>query len=495
MRAPTTKTRWFGALAVLSILMLTSSVTLAEDVNDVEDQQEVLTSLELRMQKRITVTFVENPIDEVIRVIAEQADVDIIKSPTVVGNVTASLTDVPLKEALSNILAAHGYGFVSDKNMIRIAPIGDLTMQAEAMVHKIYHITYANVTQIEQALLKFKSAKGSVSSNPGTSHLIVTDTESQIKAIDTFIKEIDQITPQIMVEARIYDITNTDLLDLGIEWQAGRNTVYGAGTGGTSDQTGLITGVGTNPTGSREPFATSLWQSDSRETSQAIGAIRFGWLTRHVDIDMILHAQKEDIQAKLLANPRIMVVDNEAASFDIVRQIPYKETTVSAGGSTETIKFKDVGVSLKVTPHVTRDGLLRLNIAPEFGVVVSQDDATNVPTVDTRKVQTIALVRDGSTVVLGGLRKKDVSKRMNKIPLLGDLPIIGVLFRFESEDTANTEIVVFITPKIVEQPLALTEDEEKALKETEFAGPEPDYTRTEKPRPWIDWGFGNDTEE
>ncbi len=482
MRAPTTKTRWFGALVVVSIFMLTCSVTLAEDV---EEQPEVLTSLEQRMQKLISVSFVENPIDEVIRIIAEQADVDIIKSPTVVGNVTATLTEVPLKEALSNILAAHGYGFVTDKNMIRVAPIADLTMQAEAMVHKIYHITYANVIEIEKALLKFKSPKGMVSSNPGTSHLIVTDTESQIKAIDTFIKEIDQVTPQIMIEARIYDITDTDRLDLGIEWQAGRDTTYPDG----------IAGVGTNPTGARNPFSTGIWSSDSRETTDVVGALRFGWLNTHVDIDMILHAQEEDFTAKLLANPRILVLDNETAFFNIVQELPYKESTVSAGGSTETIKWREVGVSLKVTPHLTRDGLLRLTIAPEFGVLVSQDPTTGAPTIDTRKLKTIAMVKDGATVVLGGLRKKEVTTRVNKIPILGDIPIIGLLFRFESEDTKNVELVVFITPRVVEQPIPMTEAELIALKETEFDGPKPKFSRKEKPRPWINWGFENDTEE
>ncbi|MHC4212206.1 MAG: secretin N-terminal domain-containing protein [Planctomycetota bacterium] len=484
MRAPTTKTRWFGALVVLSIFMLTSSVTLAEDGDGAEDQMEVLTSLEQRMQKRISVSFVEEPIDGVIRIIADQADVDIIKSPTVVGNVTATLTEVPLKEALDNILAAHGYGFVTDKNMIRVAPIADLSMQAEAMVHKIYHITYASVTEIEKALLKFKSPKGMVSSNPGTSHLIVTDTESQIKAIDTFIKEIDQVTPQIMIEARIYDITDTDRLDLGIEWQAGRDTTY----------TGGITADGTNPAGAVHPFSTGIWQSDSRETDDAIGALRFGFLNTHVDIDMILHAQNEVFAAKLLANPRILVLDNEAAIFDTVQELPYTESTVSAGGSTETIKWREVGVSLKVTPHLTRDGLLRLTIAPEFGVLVSQHPTTGAPTIDTRKLSTIAMVKDGATVVLGGLRKKEVSTRVNKIPLLGDIPLIGLLFRFESEDTKNVELVVFITPRIVQQPIPMDENEQTAYQETEFNGPEPEYSRKEKPRPWL-FNFENDTEE
>jgi type II secretory pathway component GspD/PulD (secretin) len=117
---------------------------------------------------------------------------------------------------------------------------------------------------------------------------------------------------------------------------------------------------------------------------------------------------------------------------------------------------------------------------PEFGVIVGQDAVTNVPTVDTRKLNTIALVQDGQTVVLGGLRKKDVTHQMNKVPLLGDLPLVGVLFRFEGEDTANTELVIFITPTVVEQPIIMSPSEEKAYELTEFSGPDPVLTRSEK---------------
>jgi len=125
--------------------------------------------------------------------------------------------------------------------------------------------------------------------------------------------------------------------------------------------------------------------------------------------------------------------------------------------------------------------MLRLHIVPEFGVKVSDVPLVSgdVPVVDTRKVDTITLVEDGQTVVIGGLRKKGVTKQINKIPLLGDIPLFGALFRFEGEDTVNSEIVVFITPRIIKEP-ALSETEQKAYEETEFSGPEPSLTRAEK---------------
>ena len=125
--------------------------------------------------------------------------------------------------------------------------------------------------------------------------------------------------------------------------------------------------------------------------------------------------------------------------------------------------------------------MLRLNIAPEFSVLVTrvQVASSNVPVVDTRKVNTIALVRDGQAVVLGGLRKKETTQQINKVPLLGDLPVLGKLFSFEGEATANTELVVFITPHIITEPV-LTNAEQQALDITEFSGPVPSTTKAEK---------------
>ncbi len=460
-------------LMILAFVTAACAIAIAEEGNEGLGEKEVLTTLQQRMLKRISIDFRSTPIDDVIRIMAEQADVDIVKSPKVTGTVTATLTEVPLGEALDNILAAHGYSYVSSRNMIRIAPVEEITEKAERLANKIYHITYADVAQVERALEKFISKRGSISASLGTSHIIVTDTESNIKAIDTFIEQIDCITPQILVEVRIYDITSTDTLDLGVEWNAGQRTDFPGG----------IASVGPNPTDEISPFSTGLFSNPTSLTgSAALGLLRFGWLSPNIDIDVVLKAQQEIVEAKLLANPRILVLDNEKALFDIVREEPYEERTISSDGSTIiTVKFKDIGVKLEVTPHVTREGMVRLHIVPEFSVFVrrlSLQD-TSVPIIDTRKVDTITLVKSGHTVVLGGMRKKEVSTQINKIPLLGDLPLIGGLFRFEGESTAITELVVFITPRIINQPF-LSEAEKQAYETTEFSAPRIRLTKAEK---------------
>jgi type IV pilus assembly protein PilQ len=470
---------------LLSSCVAAIAAALAADKAEPDaGKMEVLTGLEQRMQKKISVDFKDTAIDDVITIMAEQADVDVIKSPKVTGTVTAKLKDVPLEEALRNILAAQGYDYVMSKNMIRVASSGEIAQEADKLVNKIYRITYADIKGVEKALSKFVSQRGSISVNPGTSNIIVTDTENKIKAIDTFIEEIDRITPQILVEARIYDITSQDKLDLGIEWNAGNRTTYYSADGATVSTP--TASMGTNPSGKTDPFSTGVFTGATGKTSGTVGAMRFGWLKNNIDIDMLVKAQQNLINAKLLANPRILVLDNEKAQIKIMSEVPYQELTqTSGGGNIGSTSFKDVGVSLEVTPHLTRDEMIRLNLKPTFSVQTSSVTFASgeltypQPVVDKREAETTLLIRNGQTIVLGGLRKKDVNKTVNKIPLLGDIPIICYLFRFEGESTINSELVVFVTPSIVKDA-GLSPLEQKQFEVTTFPGPTLEPTRAEK---------------
>jgi type IV pilus assembly protein PilQ len=474
-------------LAIFVLVLMVCSAAFAEDEQESSAQakKEVLTGLGQRMLKRVSVDFRNMQVEDAIRLMADQADVDIILSPDVVGTVTATLTNVPLEEALSNILAAHGYGYVASENMLRIAPLEQINKTQERLVSRIYRITYADVKEVEAALKQFIGTTGSLSSNLGTSNIIVTAPESKIKAIDTFISEIDRITPQVLVEARIYDITSTDRFDLGVQWQVGRNTSY-AGATTTYGTSGIASPGSTDASNRTDPFMTGLFGGAASESADAVGSLRWGWLNDSIDIDVMLKAQQEGISAKLLANPRILVLDNEPAIFNIVTEIPYVELSDAFGGGTiSTVKFKTSGVKLNVTPHLTREEMIKLHLLPSFSVQTSQvtlsagSGTYQVPVVDVREADTKLLIKSGQTVVLGGLRKKETKKTTNKVPLLGDLPLIGNIFKAEAEDTVNSELVVFITPSIVEKP-EMTETELLQYKETDFEGPEPEYTRAEE---------------
>lgn len=463
-------------VSLLTIVIMSCPMVLAE----ADDAEAAKSGLEQRMQKHVSVNVRQAPIGDVIRLLADQADVDIVKSPDVTGDVTVTLTDVPLEEALGSILFVHKCVYTLDKNTIRVVTQTEQMERPAMLLSQTFEIVYADVSQVVEGLKEVKSQHGGISHIGGTSFVMVTDTEEKLRDIEAFIAKIDQVTPQILVEARIYDITTKDRLDLGIEWSVGRNTTYDPASG--------LQGVGVNPTAGRiDPFATSSFTGASTKSETAVGVVRLGWLNNAVDVDMLLRAQQENISAKLLANPRILVLDNETAKIKIVSEIPYQELQESAlGGSIGTTAFREVGVELEVTPHLAhRDDMIRLRLTPVFSVVTGEVDVAGVgvsykqPVVDRREADTTLLVKDRQTVVLGGLRKKDVTKHVSKVPLLGDVPLFGKLFRSTGEDTVISELVVFITPVIVTQPV-LSEDEARAYEETEFPGPKLTETKAER---------------
>jgi len=625
----------YCVFTLLVILLAISPVVIAGELYFEQSREIVSKRVKERLQIRITRTWVDLPIEEVLMDLAEEARVDIIKSPSVVGNVTAKVTDVPLEEVLTNILAAHNYTYIATNNMIRVVPISEIALVREELVSKVYRITYADANEVATALTNFISERGRVAVNKGTSHIVVTDTAEKIKAIDEFISQLDAVTPQVLVEVRVYDITTKEGFEIGTSWNVGRNaplitkttpltetittvtgptktessettpdkTTTGWGTSsettpdrsttgwGTSSETKpdkTTTGWGTSSettpdktttgwTESSETITgnygdsddpaggmTTIGRADSSETtfggtttgrtdsseitlggtttgrtdssettlggtttgrtdsSETIlggtttrqtttdesantetrvtrlptttysrkpfvggsydrirgGSLRFSLLNKVVDIDFVLEMLHTQLEAKLLANPRILVLDNETANFEIVREIPYRELRQVAREDPMTYtEFKDVGVRLKVTPHITRDDMLRLHIAPEFSILVSQD-SNGVPTVDARRADTVALVKDGQTIAIGGLRKRQISKGITKVPVLGDIPLVGGLFKSKTELKEINELVVFITPRIITNPelLAtnLTDSESIEIPK------EPDYV--DKPR-------------
>ncbi len=496
--------------AWLVVSLICAPLMAAEET---ADPQSSGSDAQERLSTRITYSCAEKPIDSVLLDLANEVGIDIIKSPKVTGNVTVKVTDVPLGEALTNILAAYDYTYVATENMIRVTPLSEIAMAKEQLVSKVYRITYADANEVASALAGFVSEKGRVALNRGTSHIVVTDLPDKIKAVDRFVLELDRETPQVLVEVRVYDITTREGFELGKQWHVNRNeplkTSQHTNTSIDSDAPEQVTKTevtatdGTvveNETINYSPdFTTDPqgWRPTLRETLTTTtgpttetvtetedtekityenveqqtyttrrrkpfvggsfdtirgGTLSFSILNDAVDLEFALNVLKTQVEAKLLANPRILVLDNETARFDIVREVPYREIWQVAREDPITYTdFKNVGVQLEVTPHVTRDGKLRLHVKPEFGVLVSQDP-NGVPTIDTRRADTKALIRDGQTIAIGGLRKKQTSKDVSKVPVLGDIPLLGGLFRSTSEIEENNELVVFITTKIINQP-------------------------------------------
>lgn len=504
------------------------------------------------LRTKITRTWMDESIDKVLMDLADDARIDIVKSPKVTGKVTAKVTDVPLEEALGNILAAQDCTYVATDNMIRVMPLSEVALAKEELISKVYRITYADANEVVASLRNFVSEKGKVAVNRGTNHIVVTDTEQKIKAVDKFITELDRQTQQVLVEVKIYEITTREGFDLEGAMRAARvipleaqgvvnptttttTVTPGYTTTTLADSTKVSPGYTTETVDVRDgdelgyedttsgvthtyvdikqpgvdrtdtstvtiPDITSSQTDTTTVTMPEItstettvqqsptgyytrkrgkpfvggsfdrtrgGTLSFSLLNDAVDFEFALNMLKKQVEAKLLANPRILVLDNETADFGIIREVPYRELLqVSREAPMTYTEFKDVGVQLKVTPHIARDGVIKLHVIPEFGVLVSQnavpvlrgqDNAgrdmyqtvLGVPTVDTRRADTVALIKDGQTIAIGGLRKRQTSKDISKVPLLGDIPLLGNLFKSSSESTEISELVVLITPRII----------------------------------------------
>ncbi len=455
--------------ALLVMVMLSVTTPGAAENSDPNN-----TNLQERLQRKISVKFRRTPIEDVVRMIAEQADVDVITSPKLTGEVTVKLTNVALEEALRSILDIHGYDYVVGENIVRVIAKEDMPAIQERLVTEIFEITYSDPEGVAQSLSKFKSPKGTVSYMQGTKYIVVSDTENKIRDMRSFIEKVDQATPQVLVEARIYDIVCKDRFDVGVQWEGGSYTQFDA----AGDP------VITSRT---EPYLTSNFNGTAAQSQNTTAGIRLGWLDTSTAIDFQLKAQQENLNAKLLANPRILVLDNETANIKITSEIPYQELTqTTLGGTFGTTNFKEVGVALEVTPHLAaRDEMIRLHLHPVFSVVTSEVQFVSSgiqypqPVVDTREATTRLIVKNGQTVVLGGLRKKEVIDQQNKVPVLGDLPVLGSLFRFNGEETITSELIVFITPWIVRQS-EMTRGEITAHKDTDIQMPPMTYTRAEK---------------
>ena len=523
--------------AFLIILLFIAPLTVWAGQASVRGQRSVSAVSREKLRTPVTLTDVNSPIEKVLMDLADQAKIDIIKSPGVTGNVTVKVTDAPLEEALTNILSAYNCTYIATENMIRVMPLPEMFELKEQQVTRIYQITYADANQVHATLDKFKSSKGEIGFNKGTSHIMVTDTEDKIKAMDRFIEEIDRITKQVLVEVRIYDVTTKEGFELDPQWHLGRNAPYTGsdyyipkevveteigpesrsyeefqkewqwgdpynytffpelrpiGTGypggwgvAEREQNQLFEELGRNDTETTwmDPGIATDWRrkptvGGSFDRVEG-GTLSFSVLNDAIDLDFVLSILHSQIEARLLANPRILVLDNETADFEIVREIPYRglKEVVREDPQTYT-DFKKVGVNLKVTPHIARDGMLRLHIVPQFSVLVSQD-LRGLPTIDDRYADTKAMIRDGQTIVIGGLRKREVTKDIYKVPVLADMPLVGGLFSSETESVVVNELIVFITTRIISEP-TLSEGEKKLLGETAFTFPELKKTRIEK---------------
>lgn len=428
--------------------------------------------------RRIDLDFHNADIHNILRLLAEVGGVNIVTSDDVSGSVTIRMRNVPWDQALDVILQAKGLGMVRRGNLIRVAPLATLEKERELAIARqkqqvelapletrLIPVSYATAADLSPRVQELLTARGNVSVDERTNVLIVRDTIDNLDDIEELIRTLDTQTPQVLVEARIVEATSQYVRDVGIQW--GGNVIASTATG---NPTGLIfpSNVGVTggnfdantPTQGLTPFApqvanpnfaVNLPAQTATGTGGALG-ITLGSLGGTVNLNVRLSAAESTGVVRIISSPRILTLDNHEAHIAQGTLIPYSQ--ISAQGVQTA--FQEAKLELRVTPHVTADGSISMHVKvtrdePDF----TRTSARGDPTILKREAETHLLIDDGHTAVIGGIYTRNTGRNVDQIPFFGDIPILGVLFQRRRVRDERNELLIFLTPRIVNRAEAL----------------------------------------
>nr|WP_097462312.1 type IV pilus secretin PilQ family protein [Mangrovitalea sediminis] len=409
--------------------------------------------------EKLSLNFQDIEVRSVLQLIADFTGLNLVASDTVKGNITLRLQNVPWDQALDLILKTKGLAKRQVGNVLLVAPAAELAAQEklEAQANQqiselaplhldIIQINYAKAADIVKLLKQDKdliSSRGFISSDSRTNTISVRETTDKLEQIRRLVTTWDVPVRQVLIEARIVRAQTTVSSDLGVRWGAqyvgdsNNNFVVG----NSSSNLGTLQSSGTG-------FNNSGMMVDLGVTKSSTSSIAFGYLKSDYLIDLELSALESDGKAEIVAQPKVVTADRQQAKIQSGTEIPYQEA--SSSGAT-SVSFKDAVLSLDVTPQITPDDKIIMDLE------VHQDSegqvVNNVPAIDTNSVKTQVLVNNGETIVLGGIFQSQQTTTITKTPFLGDIPYLGRLFRQTSKSNQRSELLVFITPKIVKSDL------------------------------------------
>jgi type IV pilus assembly protein PilQ len=425
--------------------------------------------------EKLSLNFQNVEVRAVLQVIADFTGLNIITSDTVSGNLTLRLKDVPWDQALDIILQAKGLDERKVGNVVWIAPRDEiatkekLALEAQQQISELeplrteaFQLNYQKAEAVQKLISdttqKVLSKRGSAVVDARTNTLFVQDTPTKLEEIRALVKQIDVPVRQVQIESRIVEATDSFNKNVGARLgitTSGTANGYGNGNvklmpGGSVNSLGVQSGQTQN-------YPTSFFP-DSFSVNLPAAAIagtlpaQFGYTiynaaaTRFLNLE--ISALQADQKGKIISSPRVVTANNVEANISQGTQIPYQQATSSGATS---ITFQNAVLSLKVKPQITPDDHIMMNIEVHKDSVGQTTVAG--PAIDTKQVNTQVLVEDGGTVSLGGIYSQEVNKTVQKVPLLGDLPILGMFFRQESSTNNRTELLIFVTPRIMREAL------------------------------------------
>jgi type IV pilus assembly protein PilQ len=430
--------------------------------------------------ERLTLNFQDIDVRSVLQLLADTSGQNIVVSDSVTGNLTLRLQNVPWDQALDIVLRTKGLDKRRHDNVIIIGPTEELASRekAELAAHKevqelspthteFMQVNYAKVADLAK-LIKTTNAKdsmlsprGSLSIDERTNTLLVQDTSEKLADIRRLVQTLDVPVRQVLIEARIVIVSDTFERDLGVRFgittahQVNGNGLFAVTGNGVGADT--LTGSAANNVAAGKPvFPVTSPTLDNRymvnlPAANTAGTIGIGLLNGSTLVDLELSAAQNEGKSETISSPRVITANQKQAEIKQGVEIPYQE---SASSGATTTQFKNAVLSLKVTPLITPDNrvILDLDVSDDsVGQQVTSATGGSVPSIDTREIITQVLVNDGQTVVLGGILDTTKTKQANKVPFLADIPILGYLFKSTTDIDKKTELLIFITPKILRE--------------------------------------------
>jgi type IV pilus assembly protein PilQ len=405
---------------------------------------------------KLTLNFQNIQVREALNVIADFTGLNIVISDSVNGNLTLRLKDVPWDQALDIILQSKGLDMRKNGNVIQIAPREEIAARDKVAMTAAQDVEDLEPLRTESFMLSYQkgsdivslitnkdqrilSKRGSAVVDKRTNTVFVQDTPSRLDDVRNLIKQIDVPVRQVMIEARFVSAGTQFNRDIG-----GKLSYIDSGTSSfhlpNGQLAGSVTAAGVSLPISGAAVANGLTLSMFNPSATRV-------------LNLELDASEIDGTTKNIASPRVVTADKTAASISSGTQIPYQQATSS--GATN-VAFKDATLSLTVTPQITPDDNIDMNLQVNQDTVgATLGGGTGVPSIDTKKVSTEVLVENGGTVVIGGVYTQDISDSTTKVPLFGDIPLIGWLFKSRVKSDNKNELLVFITPRILKDSLNL----------------------------------------
>ena len=375
----------------------------------------------------IVIDYNEADIQSVLRTLAVKANVNLILGDEVAGKVSVHLEGVGYEDAMRMVVESKGYAYVKDKNVVRVK--SKEAIETEPVELRVYTLNYAKADDIRKVLEPVISKQGRLQVDTRSNTLVISDTPSNLAKIIPLIESLDTQTPQVMIEAKFIETTKNPKKDLGISW----------------DQTLIDHPLSAGPFTLTKDLSGGPWVPSTVVLDAG-------------SVNLVMSYLNRDADTELLASPRVVTTDNGKAKVAIATQYPIPSFQFSESTGAFQIngfEYKDIGITLNVTPRINKNEFVTLEVTPEASSQTGTADLSSggstvqIPIIDTRTATTTVLIKSGNTLAIGGLMREDVLDTYSKVPIAGDVPGLGVLFRNKKLSKLKRDLLIFLTPTIV----------------------------------------------